>query len=218
MMAHGLRPHPRTHRRLKDSKVAVVSFALAACTSTTGSSTSTVLTTVSTTIGLPCVTASGDVVANTTVTVEAGDREVAATLGWLSAAPCSDDGAAVVSDGFFAGLEGAVVTMEDGDVLWVHAPGFDQAQFEASWSGADGSESSVDASKVEPGVWEISSLPPVSGSHTLNLRFEYGADLDAAYAVTVELGYLENPDSSSRSATPSSVPGESTAPCRIFDS
>jgi hypothetical protein len=167
-------------------KTVVVCFALAACTSTTGSSPSTVPTTVSTTIGLPCVTASGDVVANTTVTVEATDQEITAALGWFSADPCSGDGAGVVSDGFFAGLEDAVVTMEDGDVLRVHAPGFDRAQLEAAWTGADGSESSVDASKVESGVWEISSLPPATGSHVLGLRFDYGEDLDAAYAVTVE--------------------------------
>ena len=188
MMAHGLRLHPRTHRRSKVSKVAVFSLALAACTSTTGSTASTVPTTVSATIGLPCVAASGDVAANTTVMVQAGDREVVATLGWFSADPCSGDAAGVASDGFFAGLEDAVVTMEDGDVLRVHAPGFDQAQLEASWSEADGSESSVDASKVEPGVWEISSIPPQSGSHVLSVRFEYGEDLGAAYAVTVEPG------------------------------
>jgi hypothetical protein len=184
-VAQGLRPDLRAVR-VKVSKTAVVSLALAACTSTTGSPTSTVQATVSTTIGLPCVTASGDVVANTVVTVEAGDREVAATLGWYSADSCSGDGAGVVSDGFFAGLEEAVVTVEDGDVLRVHAPGFDQAQLEASWSGADGSESSVDASKVEPGVWEISSIPTVSGAHILGMRFDYGEDLGAAYAVTVE--------------------------------
>ena len=186
-MAQGLRPDLRAGQ-VKVSKTAAVSFALAACTSTTGSSTSTVQTTVSATMGLPCVTASGDVVANTTVTVQAGDREVAATLGWYSADPCSGDGARVVSDGFFAGLEGAVVTMEDGDVLWVHAPGFDQAQLEASWSEGDGSESSVDASKVESGVWEIASLPTAPGAHILGMRFVYGEDLDAAYAVTVEPG------------------------------
>ena len=184
-MAQGLRPHLRAGQ-VKVTKTVVVSLALTACTSTTGSSTSTVQTAVSTTIGLPCVTASGEVVANTAVTVRAGDRDVAATLGWLSAGPCSGGGAGVVSDGFFAGLEDAVVAVEGGDVLRVHAPGFDQAQLEASWSEGDGSESPVDASKVEPGVWEISSIPKASGAHILGMRFVYGEDLDAAYAVTVE--------------------------------
>jgi hypothetical protein len=167
--------------------VAVLGIAFAACTPTTDPPTSIELTTVSTPVGFPCVSASGDVASDTSVTVQANDHEITAVLGWVSAGPCSGDGAGVVSDGFFYGLEDAVVTMEVGGALRVRAPGFDAAQFEAVWNGADGSAFAADTTKVEPGVWEIVEAPPEKGSHVLNLRFEYGDDGDAAFAVTVDV-------------------------------
>ncbi|MET0697282.1 MAG: hypothetical protein ABWZ58_07625 [Acidimicrobiia bacterium] len=168
--------------------VAVLVLAVAACTPTTDPSPSTELTTVSTRAEFPCVSASGDVASDTSVTVQANDHEVAAVLGWVSAGPCSGDGDGVVSDGFFEGLEDAVVTKEAGSPLRVLAPGFDAAQFEAVWNVADGADRFVaDASKVAPGRWEIVESPSEGGSYVLNLRFEYGEDHNAAFAVTVDV-------------------------------
>ena len=167
--------------------VAGLVIVLAACTSATGSTTSTAQTTVPASVGLPCVSASGDVTGDLGVTVQTDDQEVAAVLGWVTADPCSGDGPGVVSDGFFAGLEEAVLTMDGDGALRVDAPGFEEAHLEALWSGSDGSEVSADATKVEAGVWEIADVPQSTGSYVLNLRFGYGDDLDAAFAVTVDL-------------------------------
>lgn len=170
-------------------------MAFATCTPTTDPAASIELTRVSTPVGFPCVSASGDVASDTSVTVQANDHEITAVLGWVSAGPCSGDGAGVVSDGFFYGLEDSVVTMEVGGALRVRAPGFAAAQFEAVWNGADGSAFAADTTKVEPGVWEIVEAPPEKGLRVLNLRFEYGDDSDAAFAVTVEcpeLGPISN--------------------------
>jgi hypothetical protein len=51
----------------------------------------------------------------------------------------------------------------------------------------NGSAFVADTTKVEPGVWEIVEAPAVRGSHVLSLRFEYGDDGDAAFAVTVDV-------------------------------
>jgi hypothetical protein len=164
-----------------------LAIVLAACTSATGSPTSTEQPTAPTTAGLPCVSASGVISGDMSVTVETDDQEVAAVLGWVNAEPCSGDGAGVVSDGFFEGLDDAVLAMEGDDTVRVHAPAFGEADFEAVWEAADGSEVAADATKVEAGVWEILESPPADGTHILGLRFDYGDDLDAAFAVTVDL-------------------------------
>jgi hypothetical protein len=124
--------------------VAGLVVVVAACTSATGSTTSTLQTAVPDTVGLPCISTSGEDAADTNVTVKAGDREIDAVLGWISAEPCSGEGAGVVSDGFFAGVEEAVLAIEGDDAIRVHAAAFDQAHLEATWNGADGSESPVD--------------------------------------------------------------------------
>jgi len=167
--------------------VAVLVVAFAACTPTTDQSGSVELTTVPAPVGFPCISGSGDLASDTNVTVQANDHEITAVLGWVSAGPCSGDGPRVVSDGFFEGLEDAVVTMEGGGPLRVRAPGFDAAQFEAMWNLAEGSEYVTDTTKVEPGVWEIAQAPSERGSHVLSLRFEYGDDENAAFAVTVDV-------------------------------
>ncbi len=77
--------------------------------------------------------------------------------------------------------------MEVGGRLRIRAPGFYAAQFEAVWSMENGSAFVADTTKVEPGVWEIVEAPAVRGSHVLSLRFEYGDDGDAAFAVTVDV-------------------------------
>jgi len=138
-------------------------------------------------VGFPCVSPSGEIQSETDVTVEANDHEVPAALGWVSAAPCSGEGPGVVSDGFFAGLEDSVVTLDAGEPLRVHAPGFGAADVDAAWDEADGSEFIAEAAVVEPGTWEIVETPQTAGSYVLNLRFEYGEDQDAAFAVRVEL-------------------------------
>lgn len=159
-----------------------------ACNSAADSSTSIEQTTQSSLFGIPCVSASGEITSDIGVTVQAGGDEVAAVLGWVSAAPCSGDGPEVVGDGFFESLEAAVVGIDVGDRIRVLAPGFDAAHFEPVWSGEAGSgEILADSSKVEPGVWEITEFPSEEGVHVLNLRFEYGEDNDAAFAVTVDI-------------------------------
>lgn len=164
-----------------------LAIVVAACTSATAAPTSTEQPTTPTTVGLPCVSADGVISGDTSVTVQTDDLEVAAVLGWVNADPCSGDGDGAVSDGFFDGLDDAVLAMEGDDTVRVHAPAFDEADFHAVWEGTDGSEVPADATKVDAGVWEIADIPPSNGTHILGLRFDYGVDLDAAFAVTVDL-------------------------------
>lgn len=159
-----------------------------ACTPTSGSSTSMEQVSVSSLVGFPCISDSGEMTSDTRVTVQAGGGEVAAVMGWVSAEPCSGDGPGVVADGFFEGVEDAVVGVEIGDRLRVRAPGFDAAHLEASWNREDGAGGVLaNSRKLEPGVWEIVDIPHEVGSHVLNLRFEYGEDFDAAFAITVDI-------------------------------
>lgn len=163
-------------------------MALVACTPSSGSDPSVEGTTTSDLIGFPCVSQSGSITGDTGVTVESNGHEVSAALGWVSAGPCPDeDSDGVVSDGFFAGVEEAVVPAEAGETIRVRASGFSEATFEASWSDADGIESEVDAAEIEPGVWQIDDFSEMSRSYVLNLRFRYGSNQDAAFAVTVDV-------------------------------
>ncbi|MFZ0013562.1 MAG: hypothetical protein WAL25_05540 [Acidimicrobiia bacterium] len=168
--------------------VVVLMVALVACTPTGSSATSVEQRTVTEPIGFPCVSQSGGISGDSGVTVESNGHEVSAAAGWISAGPCPDEGGeGVVNDGLFAGLKDLVVPVAAGDTIRVRAPGFSAAEFEAAWSGADGSESGADVAGLEAGVWEIAELPGTSGSYVLNLRFVYGEDQDAAFAVTVDL-------------------------------
>lgn len=169
---------------------ALLVMAVVACTSATDPTTSASTTTTETLdVAWPCASASGDIDADTRVVVQTDDDEVVAAMRWIDLPPCTDDGQGVVSDGFFADLESTILRVDVGDDVRIHAPAFDGGQLEVTWS-VDDSSDRIRATqlKVEPGLWEIVEIPEESGVYTMDLRFEYGRDLSAVFALMADVG------------------------------
>lgn len=175
--------------RLLEIKTTAALFLLVvACTSATDAENST-WTTEALGRGYPCASANGDIEGDTRAFVHTDSEEIVASLGWYDAPPCTGTSGGMHGDGFFADLEDTVLLVDTGTDLHVRAPGFDNARLEVHWR-ADGSTQGVRApsTKVESGLWRVDTIPDEAGVYTLGIRFEYGKDGSATFAVMADVG------------------------------
>jgi hypothetical protein len=118
-----------------------------------------------------------------------------ASVGWLSLDGCTPSPTAVVADGFFAGLEETLISVNIVQSMTIHAPGFDATHLNATWYPNGSTNGTIHPLiKLSPGVWEVLEFPEHRGLHTLNLRFTWDGGQEGVYAVKVDLGPDPEPD------------------------